>query len=87
MLVMNLAEANGIRQTDELIDAVVYKLCGLTEEGEIRIVEGTKIKLEDLMHGKKNPYRAMRRAYPTGFASKVPKVRGFMCWHKTLGAK
>ncbi len=28
-----------IRQTDELIDAVVYKLYGLTEE-EIRIVEG-----------------------------------------------
>jgi hypothetical protein len=28
-----------IRQTDELIDAVVYKLYGLTE-GEIRIVEG-----------------------------------------------
>ena len=30
-----------IRQTDELIDAVVYKLYGLTEE-EIRIVEGTE---------------------------------------------
>jgi hypothetical protein len=28
-----------IRQTDELIDAVVYRLYGLTEE-EIRIVEG-----------------------------------------------
>jgi hypothetical protein len=30
-----------IRQTDELIDAVVYRLYGLTEE-EIRIVEGNK---------------------------------------------
>jgi hypothetical protein len=30
-----------IRQTDELIDAMVYKLYGLTEE-EIRIVEGNK---------------------------------------------
>ena len=29
-----------IRQTDELIDAVVYKLYALTEE-EIGIVEGT----------------------------------------------
>jgi hypothetical protein len=29
-----------IRQTDELIDAVVYRLYGLTEE-EIRIVENT----------------------------------------------
>ena len=29
-----------IRQTDELIDAVVYKLYGLTEE-EIGIVEGS----------------------------------------------
>ena len=28
-----------IRQTDELIDAIVYRLYGLTEE-EIRIVEG-----------------------------------------------
>ena len=28
-----------IKQTDRLIDGVVYKLCGLTEE-EIRIVEG-----------------------------------------------
>ena len=30
-----------IRQTDELIDAVVYRLYGLTEE-EIGIVEGNK---------------------------------------------
>ena len=30
-----------IRQTDELIDAVVYRLYGLKED-EIRIVEGTK---------------------------------------------
>ena len=30
-----------IRQSDELIDAVVYRLYGLTEE-EIRIVEGNK---------------------------------------------
>jgi hypothetical protein len=32
-----------IRQTDELIDAVVYRLHGLTEE-EIRIVEGKQIR-------------------------------------------
>ena len=31
-----------IRQTDELIDAVVYRLYGLTEE-EIAIVEGKEI--------------------------------------------
>jgi hypothetical protein len=30
-----------IRQTDELIDAMVYRLYGLTEE-EIRIVKGSK---------------------------------------------
>ncbi len=32
-----------IRQTDELIDAVVYRLYGLTEE-EIRIVEGREVE-------------------------------------------
>jgi hypothetical protein len=32
-----------IRQTDELIDAVVYRLYGLTEE-EIAIVEGREIE-------------------------------------------
>jgi hypothetical protein len=30
-----------IRQTDELVDAIVYRLYGLTDE-EIRIVEGNK---------------------------------------------
>ena len=30
-----------IRQTDELIDALVYKLYGLTEE-EIRLIDGTR---------------------------------------------
>jgi len=29
----------GIERTDELIDMIVYRLCGLTEE-EIGIVEG-----------------------------------------------
>ena len=30
-----------IRQTEKLIDALVYELCGLTED-EIKIVEGSK---------------------------------------------
>ena len=42
-----------IRQTDGLIDAVVYRLYGLTEE-EIWIVEGRKIDSQEMIEDGNN---------------------------------